>query len=191
MSLFVNNTVRSVDAALADLAACRQFRHLTGTERAAIIDGTTAHVSESRAAWSLKHPNPDNQCIKCGEPRSVYSMGRLGLCRNCYMTNLVDLWIEDVFTVAVKLCGFSCDACGRVFEVHEIERRFAAKRCLENLDGIVKPILCPGCSQDYKSFCSRHCGRAWRSMPARDIEKMSLAWLAQKVKVLAQKVRAA
>jgi len=49
-------------------------------------------------------------------------------------------------------------------------------------------VLCDRCSQDFKTYCSRSFGKgSWRTYRPRDIEKMAVAWFAQKVKVLAER----
>lgn len=189
MTLFVNHTVRSSDQLLGDLADCRQFRHLRAEQLQPVLDETAERLRKSRDKLTLKHPDPENPCTNCGEPRSKINMGAPGLCWRCYVGKVCDFWVEDVFSVAIDLHGLSCDACGTTFEVDEGYRRQAAMRCNHNLEGSVRPVLCPSCTQDFKGFMSRNFGRAWRRASSGDQDKMALAWLAQKVKVLAERVK--
>ena len=190
MSLFIDNTRRSTKELLADLATCRQFRHLSEGDRLGAIKETFLTMAE---LWmgreAIKHPNPSNPCTGCGQPRSKWSYGP-GLCHKCYAAKGLeerDLWVEDVFEFAVSLHGIKCDSCGDIHHARiDAEKRFLAKQILENMVGIVRPVLCQGCAQDFKSFCSRNYGQAsWRTAPPRYLERMALAWFAQKVKVLA------
>lgn len=139
---------------------------------------------------AIKHPNPNNPCIACGRPRSKTSIHQ-GLCLKCYAVKGIqerDLWAEDVFEMAVRLYGVKCDACGNIHHARiEQEKRIIADRVLENLSGQVKPILCQNCAGDFKAFCSRNYGQgSWRSGHPRHVERMALAWFAQKVKVSAE-----
>ena len=118
MSLFVNKTRRSADELLADLTCCRQFRHLTKGKRRKIVEDTYQLMAE---LWigreAIKNPNPNSLCAKCGTPRSKFSGSHDGLCYRCYATNGInerDLWVEDVFEMAVETYGFSCDACDEI-----------------------------------------------------------------------------
>lgn len=190
MSLFVNNTVRSAGETLADLAACRQFRHLNDAGRSSVIDETAAKVKAAMCRFT-KHPDADNPCLGCGEPRSKFSLGIPGLCWNCYIYRTTDFWIEDVFATAIKMYGFSCDHCGDVEAVEADQQQAAAYRIASNLEGKVAPILCSKCGQQLKAYCSKHFGRGWRAAPSRNVEKMAIAWFAQKVKVLAEEVKRA
>lgn len=191
MSLFIDHTKRSAAELSADLSACRQFRHVSRDYHKTIIERTFLAAAK---CWigreAIKHPNPNNLCTNCGKPRSKFSTG-VGLCYRCYASdgiNTRELWVEDVFLTAVQMRGFTCDACGQVAEPQEDERRNAVIRMLENIDGAVKPILCPTCAQDFKRWCSSNYGRgSWRTAHFRDVEKMALGWFAQKVKVLAEK----
>lgn len=191
MSLFVDNTRRGAGELLADLASCRQFRHLTDEQRQAALKETFTLLAE---LWmgreAVKHPNFGNPCTACGGPRSKHRTNP-GLCFKCYAVKGIqerDLWAEDVFETAVGLYGVKCDACGDVYHARiEQEKRVIADRILDNLGGQVKPILCQDCGGDFKSFCSRNYGQgSWRTGHPRQVERMALAWFAQKVKVLAE-----
>lgn len=192
MSLFVNHTKRSADELLADLSRCRQLRHISPSYQKAIIERTFLAVAK---CWigreAIKHPNPNNLCTNCGKPRSKFSVG-VGLCYRCYASDGMEtreLWVEDVFLTAIEMRGFTCDACAQVSEPPEGERRNAVHAMLQNIDGAVRPILCPVCGQDFKRWCSSNYGRgSWRTAHYRNVEKMALGWFAQKVKVLAEKV---
>lgn len=196
MSLFIDHTKRSASELLADLSACRQFRHMSRRYHMAVIERAFQAVAKDwQVPRSVKHPDRDNPCTNCGRPRSKFNLGRPGLCYRCYASdgkNIRELWVEDVFMTAILMRGFSCDACDAVTTPGEEESRNAAIKMLENMDGAVKPVLCPHCETNFKQFCSTNYGKgAWRMSPDRDVEKMTLAWLAQKVKVLAEAVRSA
>lgn len=200
MSLFIDHTKRSASELLADLAACRQFRHISADYRQKIIDRSFLAIAK---AWmgpkAIKHPDPNNLCTNCGQPRSKYNQGGPGLCYRCYASegvNIRDLWVEDVFQQAVRMRGFSCDACGTVQhfkEGEDDEARNAVIQMLDSLDGKVKPVLCGECTTAFKAYTSRYFGKsAWRHASPRDLEKMTLCWFALKVKLLAErKCRAA
>lgn len=190
--LFTDNTRRRAPELMADLANCRQFRHLSEAQRREILEKTFLRMAE---AWmgreKIKHPDPSNPCTACGRPRSKYSVNS-GLCFRCYAAKGIEdreLWAEDVFEEAVSLHGVMCDACGDIHRARiTAEIRIIAINILDNMSGVVRPILCQPCAGDFKSFCSRNYGyAAWRILPPREVERMSLAWFAQKVKVLAEK----
>lgn len=193
MNLFLDHTKRSADELSADLAACRQFRHIAERGREKIIGEAYLAIAK---CWmgpkAIKHPNPNDLCTNCGTPRSKYGSGS-GLCYRCYASSGIytrELWIEDVFLLAVELRGFTCDVCNEVHRPQEAAKRNTVGRILANLDGGVKPVLCGGCETDFKSFCSRSYGsRSWKYAQERDIEKMALGFFAQKVKVLAEQVK--
>lgn len=197
MSVFVNNTKRSAGELLADLTACRQFRHISDDGKKKIICGSYEYMAK---LWmgknAVKHPDPNNPCANCGRPKSKLSPGP-GLCFRCYASEAVEtreLWVEDVFAEAVSKRGFKCDCCDDICHPQDDdETRFAVIRMLNNIDGAVQPVLCLSCFQDFKTFCSRNFGlRSWRTAHPRDVEKMAIGWFAQKVKVLAeQRMRAA
>lgn len=192
MTLFVNSTKRSAGELLADLSACRQFRHLDDAKRQEAVSRTYVWMAE---CWmgpkAVKHPDPSKPCVSCGTPRSKYSGTGAGKCFRCYALeseSARDLWVEDVFAMAAEHFGFTCDGCDEI--AHTEATRIVAVRALENFDGAVKPVLCPRCDKDFKSFASRNFGRgAWRTTYYRDGEKMALAWFAQKVKRLAERVK--
>lgn len=191
MSIFIDHTKRSADELLADFSACRQLRHISAQARQELIRLTFMVVAKCIYGHKqIKHPDPTNLCSNCGAPRSKYS-GGTGLCYRCYGISGEVLWVEDVFMTAVRERGFSCDACGSVYKPKDEEhQRRAVLNMLENMDGAVKPVLCLDCATDFKKFASRSFGKAcWRTAPGRDIEKILLAWFAQKVKVLAERVK--
>lgn len=193
MSLFIDRTKRSADELLADLSACRQYRHVSRKYQKDVIAQAFLALAK---AWmgpkAIKHPNPNNLCSNCGTPRSKFSCG-VGLCYRCYATTGIEtreLWVEDVFGKAIEMRGLSCDACDEVFRPSEEEHRNAIAAVLANIEGAVQPILCPACTTDFKRFCSQNYGfKAWRLATSRDLEKMAIGWLAQKVKVLAEQVK--
>lgn len=192
--LFVDHTKRSASELLVDLSACRQLRHISENYQHKIIE--QAYIALARA-WmgpkAIKHPNPNNPCTNCGQPRSKFNYGP-GLCYRCYGSKGIserDLWIEDVFLLAVEMRGYKCDACDETCKgYNDDENRNAVINMLDSMDGAVKPALCRGCLQDFKCFCTRRFGKAsWRHAKARDLEKMILCWVAQKVKSLAERVK--
>lgn len=195
MSLFLDNTKRSASELLADLALCRQFRHLGAEQREKTIHQTYAWATNRILGYKQsKRVDRSKPCMDCGEPRSIYGT-EIGRCFRCYSINsesFRDLWVEDVFNIALDSYGFTCDSCTEIEGVTDDEARKVAVAILEN-DGAFRPILCRKCAEDYKRFCSRNYGKgSWRSSPSRDIEKMALAWFAQKVKNLAiERVKAA
>lgn len=191
--LFANQCVQPASVQFVELAACRQLKHLTDDHRTRVIRDTYLWMAE---CWmgrpDIKHPDPSNLCANCGKPRSKHSLAANGLCFKCYAVKggeERDLWTEDVFWTAVEIYGFTCDACGQNYKPNNSPDCRAAATCmLESRNGLVRPVLCYPCTSDFKSFASRNYGRgSWQSPNYRAVEKIALAWLAQKVKVLAER----
>lgn len=197
MILFVDHTKRSAAELAADLSACRQFRHISADYYEKII--TRAYEAAAKC-WigpkAIKHPDPNNPCTNCGQPRSKFTGGNRGLCYRCYASegkNIRDLWVEDVFITAVEMRGFTCDCCNEIArpDDHEV-RRNAVINMMASMDGAVRPVFCLFCISDFKGYCSRNFGKgSWRHAPERNLEKMLIAFLAQKVKSLAERVKSA
>lgn len=191
---FTNLTVRSADDVLADLAACRQLRHLTDDERQAVVTSAFDELRRPAPYRALKHPSLDNLCDGCGKQRSIFSHG-IGLCPSCYRHRaamlITTVRVSAVFKIAIREHGFACDICSRATKPKEIEAlERAVDHALNNLDGRVALMLCPKCTTLFKGFCSREFSRDATAINREDYGKLTLAYLAFEVRKIARRIHA-
>lgn len=187
-SLFQNLTARSAGDLLADLAACRQLRHLTDADREMVAKEVFA---PNRAQYMPPKMTKLGQiCSQCKRPKSDNATIH-GLCQACYRNNAVErvVWMSDAFQVAMKHYGYSCDCCATVVEVSDEDARRAGDRALENLDGKSKLMLCKKCNTRFKAFATREFDREVRTRFDSELEKIMVAFVAQTVLTEADRVR--
>lgn len=91
------------------------------------------------------------------------------------------VWMEDAFALAFVKHGYGCDLCDAVISVDERVERKVAQRALSNLDGLVKLMLCYGCSRKFSKFTSWHFNREARVAFTPELERMMLAFVAHHV----------
>jgi hypothetical protein len=188
----LNLTVRSAGDLLADLTACRQFRHLTDSDRHAVCtQAFSPHRHEYQAP--VYKTSMGLTCSVCGRPRSDHgAINKTSKCIACYRNTAIErvVWIADAFTLVMQNYGYSCDTCGEVVEVKDGDCRRAADRALDNLDGIARLLLCKRCSIKFKAFATREFDREARSKFDSGLEKIMVAFLAKQVYILARRVTA-
>lgn len=97
-------------------------------------------------------------------------------------------WLSEVFEIAIKVHGASCDICGYVTDINDDTLRKAADRCLDNIGGLTKLMLCKSCSLKCAAFCRREFEREIRVVYSPDLEKMFLAFIASEVARVAKRV---
>lgn len=93
------------------------------------------------------------------------------------------MWCADAFSEVVTTHGYCCDTCENVTVAKEDKVRIIAERCLANLDGRVKLLLCVTCKGRYMGFCNRVFGDDGGSPYNPDTEKKMLAYIAWRITV--------
>jgi hypothetical protein len=145
---------------LADLSACRQLRHLSDTQRNAVVhyffEGSERPMAEGK---KVKHGG------------------------GCYFA-----WTYQASEVAFENFGAACDCCKAVVQIPHERLRGAADRALDNLDGRVRLMLCKECSMKFTAFAQRQFDREVRVPYTPELEKMMVAWLAHEVRLSARRI---
>lgn len=115
--------------------------------------------------------------MACRQLRHISKKNKKKLSKECFNGKSF-AWCSDAFVKAVGIYGYACDICAAVTKIPEEKTRIAAERCLSNLDGLVKLMLCSCCSGRFRAFCTRQFNRCAPSVYSADYEKIMLAYLA-------------
>lgn len=171
--------MRSAADLVADLKACRQFRHLTDADREAIAE-QAFHPHRHEYQPPKYNVTKTIPCDTCGRPKTDNGCTRCLACSRNAATERV-VWASDAFAVAMQHHGYSCDTCAVVIEVADEDARRAGDRALDNLDGLARLFLCKECSKHFKAFATREFDREARSRFDRDLEKIMVAFIASRL----------
>ena len=104
------------------------------------------------------------------QPYGLYSVGAV-------------VWCADAFSDAIQQYGYCCDVCKHVTQVAKDKVRIVAERCLANLDGRVKLLLCVTCKARYTRFCNSNFGDDSCSPYSEYTEKKMIGFIAHRVTI--------